>query len=427
MNKLTSGTSKATVLQWGKLLTITGGAQALVQGLGLLVGVLIIRLLPKEEYAFYTIANTMLGTMTVLADGGINNGAMAAGGEVWQDRYGLGKVLRTSIHMRKKFAVYSLIVTIPILIYLLNKQDAPWTSILLITLALIPSFWAALSDSLLQTVPKLHQAIPPLQKNQLLVSLMRLFFSGVFVFLFPFTFIAVLGNGIPRLIGNFRLHKIAAPFIDEAAPVDKKIEARIMRIVRRTLPGPIYYCISGQITVWILSFFGNTGSIASVGALSRLAMVLTLISTVVSTLVIPRFSRLKPVRSNLLKKYILIFLGLSVVLLIFIAVTYGCSDWILLILGDKYKGLNFELVLTIIGSAFSLLSGVAFGLYSNRGWVIHPVVMIMVNLISIILFVNVMDVTSLVGVLQFNIAINMISFLMNFIFGFFKILKLRDI
>ena len=156
-------------------------------------------------------------------------------------------------------------------------------------------------------------------------------------------------------------------------------------------------------------------------------MVLTLISTVVSTLVIPRFSRLKPVRSNLLKKYILIFLGLSVVLLIFIAVTYGCSDWILLILGDKYKGLNFELVLTIIGSAFSLLSGVAFGLYSNRGWVIHPVVMIMVNLISIILFVNVMDVTSLVGVLQFNIAINMISFLMNFIFGFFKILKLRDI
>jgi len=176
MNKLTSGTSKATVLQWGKLLTITGGAQALVQGLGLLVGVLIIRLLPKEEYAFYTIANTMLGTMTVLADGGINNGAMAAGGEVWQDRYGLGKVLRTSIHMRKKFAVYSLIVTIPILIYLLNKQDAPWTSILLITLALIPSFWAALSDSLLQTVPKLHQAIPPLQKNQLLVSLMRLFF-----------------------------------------------------------------------------------------------------------------------------------------------------------------------------------------------------------------------------------------------------------
>src|SRR5690349_4585514 len=76
-----------------KLVTITGGAQALVQGAGLICGILIIRLLPTNEYAFYTLANTMLGTMTVLADGGISTGVMAQGGKVWQSKAELGTVL----------------------------------------------------------------------------------------------------------------------------------------------------------------------------------------------------------------------------------------------------------------------------------------------------------------------------------------------
>jgi hypothetical protein len=46
-----------------------------------LYGILIIRLLPVE-YAFYTLANTMHRTMTVLADGGITTGVMSQVGKV---------------------------------------------------------------------------------------------------------------------------------------------------------------------------------------------------------------------------------------------------------------------------------------------------------------------------------------------------------
>lgn len=426
MVKITSKTPSRNILQWSKLLMITGGTQAVVQGFGLLLGIFIIRSLTKEEYAFYTIANTMLGTMTVLADGGINNGAMAAGGKVWKDRFELGKVLSTSINLRKRFAVYSLIVTIPILIYLLNRQSASITVIVLIILALIPSFWAALSDSLLQTVPKLHQAIPKLQRNQLFVAIVRVIMGGVMVFIFPFTYIAILANGIPRLIGNYRLRKIAGEFVEKDAPVDKEIEKGILKIVVRTLPGSIYYCISGQILVWLLSFFGNSESVASVGALGRLAMLLSLFSTVFATLIIPRFSRLPSNSSQLLKKYIIIFLGLVVLLSGFLICIYFGSDIILQILGNKYSGLNVELLLAMIGSCFSLLSGAAFGLYSNRGWVINPILMISVNLISMLLLASVLDVTSLIGALYFNIWVNIISFVMNFIYGLIKILKLKS-
>ncbi len=82
-----------TIVSWGKLISITGSAQIIVQAVGFASGILIIRLLPVQEYAFYTLANTMLGAMTVLSDGGISTGVMAQGGKVWEDKLKLGKVL----------------------------------------------------------------------------------------------------------------------------------------------------------------------------------------------------------------------------------------------------------------------------------------------------------------------------------------------
>ncbi len=67
---------------WGKLISVTGSAQVLIQALGFISGIIIIRLLPTEEYAFYTLANTMLGTMNILSDAGVSTGVMAQGGKV---------------------------------------------------------------------------------------------------------------------------------------------------------------------------------------------------------------------------------------------------------------------------------------------------------------------------------------------------------
>lgn len=72
--------------EWAKLIAITGSAQVMVQAIGFISGILVIRLLPTHEYALYTLANTMLGTMTLLADGGIATGVMSQGGKVWQDK-----------------------------------------------------------------------------------------------------------------------------------------------------------------------------------------------------------------------------------------------------------------------------------------------------------------------------------------------------
>ena len=119
----------------------------------------------------------------------------------------------------------------------------------LITASLIPVFCAALSDSLLEIVPKLHQSILPLQKNQVAVGIGRLVLTSLTMFVFPWAFIAVLAAGFPCIFWNIQLRKISYGFADKDQQLDKETRTAILAVVKRIIPTFIYYCVSRQITI----------------------------------------------------------------------------------------------------------------------------------------------------------------------------------
>lgn len=415
-----------TIVSWGRLISITGSAQIIVQAVGFASGILIIRLLPVQEYAFYTLANTMLGTMTVLADGGITTGVMAQGGKVWQDQKKLGIILATGLDLRKKFAIGSLLVSVPILFYFLLHNGASWITSGLIALALIPAFYAALSDSLLEIIPKLNQAILPLQRNQVEVGIGRLVLSGLAMLVFPWAFVAVLAAGIPRIWGNIGLRKIVYTYASKDEQPDVVIKKEILDLVKRILPTSIYYCVSGQITIWLISIFGNTTSLAQLGALSRLSVILSVFVSIITTLIVPRFAKLKLEKKILLERFFQIMFALIIILSLIVLSVYLFPSAILWILGKDYKDLNYELLLSIIGSCVSLLSAIAFSLYSSRGWALSPIVLITINLIGIIVFASILDLSNLEGVLFFNIALGLVALAQTTSFSIFKILQIEN-
>jgi O-antigen/teichoic acid export membrane protein len=412
-------------LHWGKLISITGSAQVVVQAVGFICGILIIRLLPVHEYALYTLVNTMLGTISILADGGISSGVMAQGAKVWDDKEKLGIVLATGLDLRKKFAIGSLLVSVPILFYLLLHNGASWIVALLIATSMIPAFFAALSDSLLEIVPKLHQSILPLQKNQVEVSLWRLLLLGITMFLFPWAFVAVLASGIARIYGNIKLRKIVYSFADKKQEPHIEVQKEILTMVKHILPGSIYYCFSSQITVWLISIFGDTISVAQLGALGRLSMLLSLFSVLISTLIIPRFARLASEKKILLKRFLQTMSILTFFLFLIVAIVYFFPKPILWLLGNAYAELQHELVLSIIGSCISLMGGIAFSLYTSRGWVLNPLILIGVNLSSIIVLSLMVNLSSLSGILMLNVGIAFIGFVLNGIYCLNKILKIN--
>lgn len=410
------------LFEWSKLITITGSSQVLVQVISLTTGILIIRFLPTKEYALYTLSNTMLGTMSLLADGGISAGVMAQAGKVWQDREKLGAVVSTGLELRKIFAIGSLIIATPVLLYLLHDHGANWLFSVLIILSLIPAFFASLSDSLLEVAPKLHQDVSRLQKNQLATSIGRFLLTGTLLF-FPWTFVAIITNGIPRIWANIKLRTFSFNYANYEQKKDPLIQREILRIVRRMLPGVIYYCLSGQLTIWLISLFGSTASVAEVGALARPAMVLSLFNIMLGTLVIPRFSRLPLKPQLLLKRYLQIQAILLLLIAIIVIISFLFAPKILWLLGRNYMNLEKEFVMTIIGSCLSLIAGVSFSLNTSRGWTLHPLISIPISILSIIIGVMLLDISTLKGVLLFNIFISAVEVLKSILYSITKILQ----
>ncbi|GAA4816927.1 polysaccharide biosynthesis protein [Litoribaculum gwangyangense] len=411
------------IMYWGKAVFITGFAQMVVQVVGFLSGILVIRLLPIQEYALYTLANTMLGTMAILSDGGISTGVTAEGGKVWKDPEKLGVVLATGLDLRRKFAIGSLMISIPILFYLLVDNGASWLSSVLIVLSLIPAFYAALSNSLLEIAPTLHQSILPLQKNEMVVGLGRLGLTALTLFIFPWTFVAILASGIPGIYGNIQLKKISRNFVDKTALPDALIRKKILKVVSGVLPGAIYYSLSGQITIWLISVFGNVTSVAQLGAIGRLVVVLTLFSSVFFTLLVPRFTRLEA-DANLLMKRFLITLGLLILVCITVTALFWIFSYqILWVLGDSYSNLNEELILFIVGSCAGLLTGIIFSMSSSRGWILNPYLYISLSIVTIITGIMFFNIATLKGILIFNIYVNAVQAVIYLIYTFLKIQK----
>lgn len=413
------------VRNWIKLITVTGSAQLIVQFIGLISGIAVIRVLPTHEYGIYTLANTMLGTMIILADGGISYGVMAQGGKVWQDKAKLGAVLATGMQLRKLFAVGSLIIAVPCLLYLLRHHNASWIMALLVVMSLIPAFFTSLSGTILQIPPQLHQDIGPLQKNSVIANLLRLVLTLITLFAFPWAFVAVLAAGLSQLWANIKLKKIASGYADWLQAPDPKIKKELLSFVMRIIPGSIYYCISGQITVWLISFFGNTHAVAQIGALGRLAMTLSVFSTLLTTLVLPRFARLPDNKKEIFKKFAQIQFVLWVLAGLIIGIAYLFPTEILWVLGKAYGNLKTELVLTITGSCMGLIAGSSFYLATSRGWVINPLISIPLTITAITVGVMFMDISTLIGILKFNLFVYFVEIMMYYVYCTIKISKLK--
>lgn len=405
-----------------KLISIVGSTEILLKGVGFITGILIVRLLPIQEYALYTLANTMLGTLVVFTDSGISNGVMALSGKEWKNPQKLGVILVTGLDLRKKFALVTLVIATPIILFLLLKNNASWFTAVLILLSLIPAFYAALSDSLLEITPKLHQDIVNLQKNQLRVGLGRLVLTVLTIFIFPWTFIIILASGLPQIYGNLKLRKINSKFVDIHQKADVVVRKKILSVVYKLLPNIIFFAFSGQIVIWILSVFGNANELASIGALGRFSILIGLFTTTLSTLFIPRFSRLADDKAIIIKAFFIFQILLFIFSICVTLIVFLFPKQMLWVLGSSYSDLSTELFLIILSNCIGLIASMTGNLMGSRGHFLNPILVIAMNLSTVTAAFFIWDLSTLQGILYYSILYQCISLTVNYSFSFYKLI-----
>jgi O-antigen/teichoic acid export membrane protein len=389
----------ARILHLAKASAIVGATQVVVQAIGLISGFLIIRLLPTQEYALYTLGATVLATAVVLADGGVANGVMAEGGKVLGSKRALANVVATGIDLRKKFAPWSALICAPTLIWILRHHGASWTGCVFITAAVIPAFLASVMGGIFEVPLKLGQDLARLQQVQLGAAVLRLLTVATLVPLAPWAAMGLFGNALAQAWSNRRLGRTYRRLGDLDGRPQEAIRDALLRIVRLTLPGILYYCISGPLMVWLLSVFGTTTAVAQVGALGRLAALLTVISSLLGTVIVPRFARLENHRRLLMSRYGLVLLAVSGFSVPICALVWLFPDAALSILGPKYRNLHAEALLMAMSSCFGLVANTMASLASARGLLLKPHIVLPIGILATVAAITACDVSTALGVL----------------------------
>ena len=391
------------VFHWARLLSKFISVQLVVQALTMASGIFVIRTLSQREYAYYTIAASMQGTLSILADMGISFGLSSIGGKVWKDRYRFGQLIKTALQLRHYLAIISIATVTPICIWLLLKNDAHLLDAILITAIVLIGFNFQMTVSVFDIVPRLHSQVGRIQKLDLVFSISKLFFLGIAYLTFlnstMFILAGTIALGVKRLlIGNMVIDNI-----DRKAHLNKDDKAEIIKIIKQSAPNTVFFCFESQITVWLMSIFGKVQNVAELGALGRLAIIFTIIGSVMTGIIIPSFARCQS-PELLLRRYLQI-LGTAIVFAVFLVIlSITMPDQILWIIGSKYRHLKPELCLVMISSGLSFIVNTMWGMNASKAWIANMWLYIPATILMQIIGVIFLDIYTVNGAILFGMS-----------------------
>lgn len=377
--------------------------QAFVQAIGFTSGLLVLTFLPTEEYALYTIANSLLVTMCGIGDAGVATGVMAQGGKVWQDKKRLGEVLLTGKKFRAIFSKIGLCIGLPILFLMLQNQGASMFTSAAVALSITPAFLASLNVKLLSIAPLLHQDTNQIQRLQIASNGIRLLLTAAINAVFPFAAIAFLVTGVAQSWWSHRLKKSLDQYAEPASEEDPIVREAIYDIVKRTLPSSLYFSLSLQLSVYILAILGATNSVAQLGAISRITIVTSIYASVFSYIIAPRFARLNVSNAALKKRFLQVQGAVILMCLLAYLPAFHYATQILRVLPSDYHGLTYVFRMHLASCTIGVLITTLTALNSSRGYVLKPTIHIPLNLAILLVAAWVIRPQSLMGVIQFDL------------------------
>lgn len=387
--------------------------QAAVQIIGFVSGIMIVRRLDQREYAYFTIANTMQGALNILADIGISVGLVSIGGRVWQDRQRFGSLVNTALALRRKLGLAAILIVTPILYLMLAKNGASLTYTLVLIALVLAGLVIQLSLGVLGVVPRLRSDIGRIQLIDFSGATVRLIAIAALMFVFLDAGVAVALGSATLLFQYWLLRRYATGAIDLSAQENEDDREAMRGYIRKLAANAVFYCFQGQITVFLISFFGHrVSSVAEVGALGRLAMIFAVLTNVLTNVFAPAFARCQE-RRRLRWLYAEIVGGVALFSFTIIAAAALFPDAFLFVLGAKYGHLQRELVLMVAGAVIGALTGTFWTLNAAKAWIAGSWLYIPLTIGTQLALIPFTDFSSVRSVLVFNFISALPNLLLN--------------
>ncbi|MEZ4843459.1 MAG: hypothetical protein R3A43_04305 [Bacteroidia bacterium] len=394
--------------------------QGLLQVIDILVAFLLIRYIPKVEYTLYLLAVGVSISMNTLSDMGLGSVMLSEGGKVWQQDDKISELLNSYRILRYRLSLFFFALVGILTWYLFYLNHFSFATFLIAIVLMLSDFWLKMGYHGNRYVLQLKGMSINLQRMETIGSLVKFIFVGVLLLLGIRSGLMLL---IPLVIGSLITFELSKKKVDNFLvksfnhtneyfkPMKKKILNQI--------PYNIYSFFSSQINSFILSFFGTALIFADYNVLMKIGIFTNIIISFVSIYVNPIIA--KAPKFSEFKKIYFRFLFLS----LFLSALFSLSVYIFKETYISIVGFSFQTILPYIKPALLLINlqllfnysisvNYASGL-NDKFWLLVPI-----TILSQIVSFYIIDVSSIGGVINFNI----LSILPSIIFSF--ILSLVD-
>jgi len=389
--------------RWAILSGQVAVAQVLVQGVNAVTGLLLVRHLPKDEYAWFTIAGSLLATLNLLGDGGVSTGLTSIGGQIHDQPGPFARLLHDGLSVSRRLCCVGFLLSAPLFYVLLEKINAPP----LLTLAALGlasvSCWPAVSTVLLNIANRLHKRVQVVQATEMAGAVIRLGLTGALMLggwlaMLPAMMAAVVTGWAQALMVRYKTR----PFLLSRGG-DASFVPQIHGFVRSLYANHVFFCLQAQIATWIIGWLAASGEVADLGALGRLAVIFTAVSSPFYYLAVPAIARIQD--PALLKKrfFLVLAAGFALVAAV-VGAAYLFPHPFLWVLGSQYSHLGTELPLALAVQGLTFQNTLSWNLLLTRGWVKKPWIVIPMTVCGYMAGAAFLDLSSVAGVLLFSIA-----------------------
>lgn len=385
---------------------------------GFAISILLVRELSKEDYAIYTVLLTIQGMLIPLSNSAIFIGFKKIGGEVWDDLEAMSRLLKTA----NKIAPY--IIGIAFLLvgayaaYILYRQDIGIGSIIWFLLCLLLIVIPEVKTAFIRSGLLLRKEVAAVQVSELVGHAVRV--VGILCLLFLLTEKFIIGaifliTSLSAWLSYIYVKKKGEEGdLKEAEHIDTNYKEVLIKYIRLNWHNSAFFAFKGQISIFLLGVFGTTASLADIGALSRFALIFTIITALFSNIYSPAFGRCQDIK-KLNRMYIITLLAALLLCIVVLFIGYLFPEPFLWILGSDYEHLKYELFLMFAGGSIGFLLSIIYAINLSKGWIkFTPLLEIPVDILGIGLGVLLFDITTLTGVLYLGILSGSINVILHF-------------
>lgn len=399
--------------------------QGAVQFLNQLSGFLLVRWLSLASYAQYGLVFGFQSTLNILIDVGISTTVVALVGTRYHDAEVIGGYVRAGRYLRLR--LMAVILPVACIIFLLAARRQTWSLwsdiafLISITLTVHFSGLASYYGSPLVIQRDLrsyygNQSVAAVARLLLICAaeLMRIL-NGVY---------AALANSCGFVITALRNRDLALQRIVEPLKADPAVVREMLHYAAPNIPGIIFFALQGQISLYLISFFGKgSAGIAQVAALTRLVQIFVLLSSFNNVVLEGWFARVGQWQAN--RRFVIALAGALMIVTGLMLFTRAEPHVVLWLIGKRYANLTTEVVWAILNGCLGYLVGLCWTFISARRFIYWGSTMINILLIITvqIAWIALFGVATPLRALQFSCAAAAVSLLaqvLNIFYGLYR-------